>query len=138
MTTKSKTKYNYFEGTLEYFRNNRPDDYGNYSIKIKLDDDSLIKYKESGIQVTIDEENCVFFRRPDSKVINKELVELGPAIVVDTDGNELKKLPGKGSKIVAKVRSYNTVKGVGHTLDAIQVIELVPVELSLDGTHRNF
>ncbi|MBD3260584.1 MAG: hypothetical protein GF334_02730 [Candidatus Altiarchaeales archaeon] len=128
------TEYHYFKGIARYNRLRQPDDYGNYVIQVEMDEESADKYRNSGIQVAIDDENKVYFRRPDTKTINKELVELGPPMVIDTEGTKLDDLIGQGSEVVVKVRSYDTRKGVGHTLDAIQVRNLVPVE----STHGDY
>lgn len=122
----SKTQYNYFSGTLNYFQGNNPDNYGNYSVNLTLDDREA--YDKSGIQVSVGENDDVWFRRPHQKIFGSELQTLGPPRVVDKEGNDFTDLVGKGSKVIAKVRSYPTAKGIGHTLDAIQVVELVPVE----------
>lgn len=125
MTNKT-TKWHYFTGVCEYYRNKSTDNYGNYSIKIKLDD--IEQYKETGIQGKLDEDGCVWFRRPQSKLIKNELIQLGAPITIDNNGNELEELVGSDSKIEVKVRSYPTIKGVGHTLEGVKVLELVPVE----------
>ena len=125
----SETQYLYLNGTAEFARTNKSDDYGNYSVRIALDDESLEEYKKSGIQVAIEEGNMVWLRRPHSKIINKELVYLGPPRVVnDETGEDWNVLIGKGSQITVKVRAYPTQKGKGHTLDAIGIRKLVPVE----------
>lgn len=128
------TKWVYLKGTCEYYRNKTPNEYGAYSLRIKLDDPEA--YKATGIQVAMDEEDCVWFRRPKVKLIKNDLVEFGPPLTVDNspEPQPLDALVGKGSKIEAKVKYYPTAKGVGHTLEAVKVFELVPVE----GEFKNY
>ena len=135
----SKANYHYFNGTALYYRNKSADNYGNYSLKIKLDD--VNQYKESGIQCDLDDEGCVWFRRPHSKLIREELVTFGPPKTLGTEKGEdgkylpLGELVGEGSKIIAKVKSYETGNNrIGHQLEAVQVTELVPVELDNTGS----
>lgn len=128
----SKTKYYTFTGISRFSRLNTPDQYDNYSQKVEfVDSDELYRYKASGIQLTLDE-NAVFFKRPDSKIINKELFNLGSpkVFIIDDDGKEVPfdGLIGGGSKVSVRVRAYPTQKGIGHTLDEVIVHELVPVE----------
>lgn len=134
----NKTKYHYFDGTAEYTRINAPDSYGNYVIKLKMTDEEILKYEATGIQGQVGEDNTVFFRRPSRKIFNNELQELGAPELVDAEGKEMAKvLIGTGSKVTIKVTSYPTMKGTGHTLQKIQLHELVPVE-SANGEFRNF
>lgn len=130
MTNKANkdTKWHYFSGTLEYYNNKTTNDYGAYSLCMKLDD--IDEYNKTGIQVTVGEDNTVWFRRPKVKLMKGELVELGSPITLDNQESPqpLNTLIGKGSRIVAKVKSYPTQKGTGHTLEAVKVIDLVKVE----------
>ena len=133
----AKSTYNYFQGIAHYVRGKTPDAYGKYSVNIEFTDpEELKKFKDSGIQVELSPDNKTWFRRPDQKMIKNEMVTLGPPRIVDKDGNDLDVWVGAGSEVVVKVRSYNTMKGVGHTLDAIQVLNLV--EVSGSGEYRNF
>lgn len=130
------TEYHYFEGTAKFFRTRTPDEYGNYSLRIKLDD--VEAYRKTGIQCELDEEGSVWFRRPDQKMFKNELTKLGPPPTVDKDGKPINDLIGEGSKIVAKVKSYDTRVGrKGHQLEAVQVLDLVEVPGRTDGW-RNF
>lgn len=125
----SKTKYNYFKGISHFTQTNKTNAYGAYSVCIELNDPAeLEKYKASGIQVEVSPENKVWFRRPHQKLFGNELQELGPPEVIDKNNQPVTDMIGTGSDIVVKVRSYPTIKGVGHTLDAIQVLNLIKVE----------
>ncbi len=125
---KKKTNYHYFDGTALYTMTKVPNAYGNYTVKLEMDEDSMAEFLASGIQLEV-KDNAVFFKRPHQKIINDELVVLGPPSVVAMDGvTAVDDLIGTGSKVTVKVTSFDTLKGVGHTLQAIQVKELVPVE----------
>ena len=129
------TQYNYFKGIARVTQSKRPNSYGAYTVCIEFDDSSeLEKFKASGIQVDITD-NKAWVRRPHQKLIKNELVTLGPPRVVDKDGNDLNVLVGDGSEVIVKVRTYPTSKGIGHTLDAIQVLNLVEVPRS-DAYHN--
>lgn len=136
----TKTNYHYFDGIADYVRTNTPDAYGNFTVKLVMTDDEVDKYEATGIQVAVGDDNGVFFRRPHKKIINNELQDLGPPLLVDSAGEDLpdqKIMIGKGSKLTLKVTSYPTMKGTGHTLQAVQVHDLVPVK-GVNGDRRNF
>lgn len=133
----SNTTYNYFEGIAHVAQTKRPNAYGAYAVCLEFKDETeLDKYKASGIQVEVSEDNKVWFRRPHQKLIKNSLETLGPPRVVNEAGEDISDMIGTGSKVVVKVRAYPTIKGMGHTLDAIKVLELVKVELN--GTYQNF
>lgn len=133
----SNTQYNYFKGIAHVAQTKKPNSYGAFTVCLELKDEAEVeKYKKSGIQVDLSTDNKVWFKRPNQKLINRELVTLGPPRVLNTDGNDIDDLIGTGSEVVVKVRSYPTMKGTGHTLDAIQVIKLEKVERTSDGYHN--
>ena len=117
------TKYHSFSGTVEFVGTKKLDRYGNWSLRFKLDDPE--KYKKTGIQVTVDDENCVWLKRPSKKLIKDELVSFDPPLITDEEGNQITGTVGKGSKGFAMVRSYDTQKGTGHTWDGLKISELV-------------
>lgn len=120
------TKWLYFTGTCEFYRNKTTDSYGNYCLKMILDDPEA--YKASGIQVTLGEDNSVWFRRAKVKLMNNELVELGAPKTINAEEEPIDVLVGKGSRIEAKVKTFPTMKGQGHTLEGVKVFELVEVD----------
>lgn len=65
--------------------------------------------------------------------IKKELVHFGPPKVIDKDGVPVTQLLGNGSEVVIKVVVYDSKKGKGHRLEAVQVHKLVVWEGSGDG-----
>lgn len=129
-----KTVYYYFDGECKFYRSVTPDNFGNYSLRIKLND--IEEYKKSGIQGSIDDEGCVWLRRPQNKIINNELVDFGPPVTLDENEEELNLLVGEGSQVVAKVAVYDTFKGLGHRLEAVKVKDLVKVELDNTGKYN--
>ncbi len=134
----SNTQYFYFPGIARFVRSDKADQYGNYVCKIELDGDALADYRASGIQVAVDDTNAIFFRRPHQKLINGEIITLGSPEIVDAAGKPCSDMIGNGSKIVAKVKAYPTKKGKGHTLEAIQVRELVKYEGASRDPRYNF
>lgn len=137
----SETKYYTFNGTMQYNRLKSPDDYGNYTARLAFDDQSEIdRYNNSGIQVTMSEDNMVYFRRSDQKLIKKELIDFGPPKIVQLiDGQEIPfdGMIGAGSKVALRVRAYPTQKGPGHQLDEVVIKKLVPVENSNSGYYSD-
>lgn len=118
-----------------------------YTIDITLDEKSLNLFRESGCQVnsvaerkrkkgktveSSDEERTYTFRCPTEKLIKGEKRNLKP-IVLDNDNNPLGDNVGNGSMVTAKVDIYPTRMGVGHTLAAVRVDDLVPFENSVRG-----
>lgn len=133
----SETTYNYFKGIAKVAQTKKPNAYGAYTCCLQFDDENEIdKYRKSGIQAQMDEENKVWFRRPHQKLIKQNLETFGPPRVVNVAGEDIDDMIGTDSKVIVKVRSYPTMKGIGHTLDAIQVLELVKVELNRDDFHN--
>lgn len=130
------TNYHYFHGTARFVRTNKADQYGNYTCKLEMDEDTLADFNKTGIQLNVNEDNSVFFKRPHQKIFGNELTVLGAPKVVDADGKDFAEMVGNGSKVVVKVKSFNTMKGKGHTLEAIQVLEYVKPETS--STFYNF
>lgn len=125
------TRYFKFVGPCKWAKVTKPDDkYNVYSINLYLNDAMLAKYKESGIQVGVKEDDdgtYVVFRRPVQKIIKGELVELGPP-KVDYNGKPLENFIGNGSVVEVDVAVYDSLKGKGHTLQSVRVKELVVYE----------
>ena len=69
----------------------------------------------------------ISLKRPHTKMIKDAIVTLGPPTVLDKDNNEYKEQTnvGNGSTVTCKVVVYDTVKGKGHTLEAVRVDDLV-------------
>lgn len=123
------TKYFKFKGPAKWAQVYKPDEkYNNYKIQVYLDEKNKAEYIKSGIQVEIkkDEDGeYVVFRRPHAKLIKTEAVTLGPPKVEDKDRQPFTSTIGNGSLVEVDVSVYDTIKGRGHTLNAVKVIDHV-------------
>lgn len=121
------TKYVKFVGPAKWAKVYKPDDkYNVYSINLYLDAKTKESYIKSGIQGKIKEDEdgeFVSFRRPASKIIKGDLVNLGPPKVLSKDKSEFDEIIGNGSIVECDVSVYDTIKGKGHTLNAVRVID---------------
>lgn len=132
------TDYNYFHGIARAAFIKKTNDYGNYTVCLEFtDENEIAKYTKSGIQVEM-KDNKVWFRRPAQKLIKGSLEELGPPEIKNAEGQIITDDIGDGSEVVVKVRSYPTMKGVGHTMDAVRVDKLVPYDGSGKAQGYNF
>jgi hypothetical protein len=126
------TEYLYLRGKAKWPQLTKPDDkYDNFKINVYLDDESMNLFSESGIQLTpkTDEDGTyVVFRRPNYKQLKKELVHFGAPKVIDGDGAPVTVAIGNGSDVVVKIVVYDSKKGKGHRLEAVQVVNLIPYE----------
>jgi len=122
------TTTHYFTGIVRQAFLAKPDKFNNYIIGLELDGPSKAELAASGSSLearTWDGFTFVTFRRPTQKMIKQEVVKFEPPKVVDAQGQPLTKLVGKGSKAIAKVIMYPTMKGQGHRLEAVQVLDLI-------------
>jgi hypothetical protein len=122
------TTTHYFTGIVRQAFLARPDKFNNYIIGLELDDPSEAELAASGSSLkprTWEGFTFVTFRRPTQKLIKQEVVKFQPPTVLDAQGQPLTKLVGKGTKAIAKVIMYPTMKGQGHRLEAVQILELV-------------
>lgn len=143
------TKAYYFRGTCKWAKVRKPDDrFGNYTIDLYLDDESWNKYEDSGLELKVREDEdgkFLKFRRPEKKEIKGDVVHLGPPSVVfntgetDDQGRSIYEdrddnvLVGNGSVVVCRVHVYETVRGLGHTLEAVAVDDLVEYDGGVEG-----
>lgn len=126
------TQYYNFTGICKWAKVQQPDKKFNvYTIDLFMDQKNLDLFKESGIQLTIKQDPelgaYVTFRRPVAKLINGELQEYN-APRVRLDGEEYDGLIGNGSKVKVLVSVYDSIKGKGHTMLGVDILELVPYE----------
>lgn len=126
------TKYFKLTGPCKWAKLSKPDQkYNVYSINLYLDERGLKTLKESGVQLTVkqdDQGSYVVFRRPVAKLIRGDLVKFDPPKVsIQTpDGYpEYTGLVGNGSVVTCDIAVYDTIKGKGHTLQSVTVRELV-------------
>jgi len=123
----------YFSGIAKWAKVQEPQDNFDktgkeYSIDLYLNPESLALFQESELRIKLYEDEdgkYVKFRRPETKIIKEEAVELGKPKVMLNDGTEIDDLVGNGSEVVCKVSVYDTRMGKGHQLEAVRVDNLV-------------
>lgn len=125
----SKTVY--FEGKCAWAQLNKTDKFGNYSLQLYLDPDGLALFTKLGIQSSVkkdDKGSFVRFKRTPIKIVQGKPIDFGAPTVFDKDGQPLKEgiLIGNDSTVICKVKVYDTMKGVGSSLEAVQVVDLIP------------
>lgn len=128
----------YFKGTCKWAKVYEPDeDYDktskSWKIDLFMDDESFALFEESGAQLKVREdketkERYVTFKRPTRKLIKDKIEEYHKPAVVDATNSPMTAKIGNGSTVTVKVEIYNTMKGKGHTLEAVRVEELIPYE----------
>lgn len=133
----------YFEGPCAWAQLHKTDKYDNYSIQLYLDPDGLALYTKLGIQSAVKEDDkgkFVRFKRTPVKIVKQKPVDFGKPSIFDRDGNPLKEgtLIGNGSKVICKVRVYDTAKGVGCTLEAVQVVDLIEYQKTESAVSDDF
>lgn len=142
------TKIFYFTGIAMWAKVQKPDDkYGKYTLDLYLDPPSMDKFKESGLQLKVregDNGTYVRFSRAEEKFIKGDTVKMGKpeVLLLDAQSGEYATfdgLIGNGSEVVCKVAVYNTEKGMGHTLEAVAVDNLVEYNgVETDGSDYPF
>ena len=141
------TQYIYLSGIAMWPKLKTPDTKfdveGVYNLDLILDDPSMKKFKEAGIRVEMREKDgkkFVKLKRQHKKLIKGEVKTLGPPKVFDNDGNPLGDhiLIGNGSTVTCKVAVFDTMKGKGHTLEAVRVDGLIAYEKADSGEGAPF
>lgn len=126
------TKEYYFDGVVKWIK--LDDKFNRYTLDLYMDDASFKKFEASGAQKKVKEyegERYVSFARPVKKLIRGEVKDMGPPLVIDTDGKPIdnvftkSNIVGNGSNITCKVRIFDTMKGKGSELVSFRVNELV-------------
>jgi hypothetical protein len=119
----------YLTGTVKWAKVRTPDEkYNDYKVNLYPDKDSLVRIKESGLQVQPkeDEDGTFYtFRRKHEQIIKRELKVNGPPQVLSADNTEFEGLIGNGSTVTIKVIVFDTIKGKGHRLATVRVDSLV-------------
>lgn len=104
------------------------------------------KFRRTGIGLQIKQDGdggFVKFRRPLEKVIKGETVYFDPPKITVWDAEKEEFVPfteeiGNGSLIRCNVSYFQTMKGVGHRLEGITVLDHVPYEKKESvGTNTN-
>lgn len=122
------TTTHYFTGVARQLFLTRPDQFGNYTVGLELDEPSKAELAASGCTLrprSWEGFTFVTFRRPNQKLIKNQVVQFGPPGLIDANGQPVTKMVGKGSKLTVKVVVYDSMKGKGHRLDTVRVDELV-------------
>lgn len=127
------SKYISISGTFMWAKVKTPDQkFDVYTLDLYPTDEGWDKFHASGLQLKVREndegDKYVKVRRPVSKVIKGEVIDMGPPTVkvledgvyVAYDG-----LVGNGSTGIVNLRTYETTKGTGHELTAVAVDSLV-------------
>ena len=126
----------YFRGIANWAKVHKPDTkFDVFTLDLHLDAESLALYKDSGLQLELrpHEKDGLYIklRRPTTKKIKGELVEMGPPTVLIKRGEDFEPFSdniGNGSTVLVKVRVYDTQRGKGHELETVAVESLVPYE----------
>jgi hypothetical protein len=115
----------YFTGKVRYAQTAQVDKYGRYGVNLILNAADIDKYKASGIQRQIkqtDQGPSVEFSRYPAKISRDgKPMQFGPVRIVDKNGEETDLHPQKEDEVVCKVTVYDTEKGKGCILEAIQL-----------------
>jgi hypothetical protein len=134
----------YLSGVIYWAKVDKPDPkYGNYTLDLFLDDESMQKFKLSGLGLKIrpakdGEGEFIKLRRAQDKIYNGSKKDLGPPALKIQDGVDDAGEPifvdlgdrkiGNGSTGICKIRVYDTDKGKGHELLAVAVTSLIEYE----------
>lgn len=130
----------YFRGIAEWAKVHKPDEkFQVYTIDLFLDRPSQKLFKDSHLQLELREDKpdkgvYVKFRRPETKLVKKEVISVGPpTVLIRKEGTE-DYIPfsdpiGNGSEVTIKVSVFDTMKGKGHQLEVVAVEELIPYSL---------
>lgn len=131
------TKYYSFTGVTKWVNGQygglfEPDPkYGNFSVILYPDPKSWDRFKQSGLALeprTDEDGDSIRFRRPEQKLMKKELVKFGRPKVFFKEGIEPTRDIGNGSTIEVNVAVYDTGQGKGHRLESVRVLDLVKYE----------
>ena len=108
-----------------------PDEFrGSKNYKVQLYDVDEDAWKATGVQTKPKEDKegdkLYLLKRPDSRVIQNELVQFGPIEVVDEEGEDVsKKLIGNGSEAEVHFITYDTSMGKGHRVNKVVVTNMI-------------
>ena len=134
------TQVHKLKGKLKWAKNlTQPDEFrGSTNYKVNIYDIDEDEWKKIGVQTRPREDKegdkLYLLKRPDSKVINKELVPFGPITVVDTEGNDLSDtLIGNGSEAIVEFITYDTSMGKGHRVNKVTVTNLIEYSPPVEG-----
>lgn len=131
------------EGEAVFSRVYRPGgDFNNFAVTLSVIKEEAKKIKELGLNPRKGKEGDILFTVSRKKMNNFGEVNK-PPIVVDAAKNPMTELIGRGSKVKVQINVYEYKKfggGIAAELEAVQVVDLVPVERSEEtsnGLHFN-
>jgi len=120
----------YLRGTCLWPSFTETDKFGNYSVNLLLDDDSLAIFRnlKTKAKAKLDEKTgkqvIKIARKKTRTLKDGTIAENGPVKVLDKDGNPHPDNIGNGSVVVCKLSVYDTTAGRGMRLEAVMVEEL--------------
>ena len=129
----------YLRGRFEWCKLNKPDPkFDVYTLDFYPDEDALGVIDAEKVQLKQregKEGTYIKLRRPVTKKSKNELIDMGPPQVFlskeDGTHEPFTGNVGNGSTGIAKIRIYDTVKGVGHELISVMVESLVVYDESV-------
>lgn len=128
------SKYYFFSGVAKWAKLDKPDQkYGFYGIDVYLDEGSMQKFDESGLNLKMKTDeggSYVTFRRDPEKLLDG-MAEKPEKLIFDKEVSKyvsFDKAIGNDSLVTVKVQVYDSQKGKGHRLEAVAVENLVPYE----------
>ena len=131
-----------------------------WTLNLVLDEDQWEVFNESGLQLKRKEGpdgDSIQLRRPVKKLFNDTVVNFTAPVIINKDGEWIRyfvdsegenvfswdktksaepKMIGKnplvtnGSTVIARIAVYDTMKGKGHRLESIQIIDEAPSTLT--------
>jgi len=131
-----------------------------WTLNLVLDEDQWEVFEESGLQLKRKSGpggDFIQLRRPVKKLFNDTVVNFTAPVIIDEDGKWIRyfvdnngdnvfswdknksaepKMVGKnmlitnGSTVTARVAVYDTMKGKGHRLESVQIIDMAPAEMT--------
>lgn len=126
------TRIVYLTGEASWAHVHRLNNYGKYSIDLKLNEESQKIFDTLGLKQKVRENGTVSFRRdPDGTIWDNGVQKLaGPPRVITADGKTLTDNIGDGSTVTIKLVTYpynnKFGKGTGSRLDVVCVDKFIP------------
>lgn len=132
------SKIVYLSGKAKWCRLKKPDKFGNWSIQLYPDTESLARFQTLNLKNEVNEDDdgkFIYLRRPVSKLMKGRVVEFTAPEVLDADGQPTDVNIGNGSDVTVKLTVYSgsSPRGsyVGSRMEAIRIdklVEFVPQE----------
>lgn len=157
-----KTEVIELTGIANWAKLYKPDEFRGairWTLALDLDEASVEKYKEYGIQQKLKDGKTFNPRRDTTRTFKGKVVNFTPPVIFDKNGEVLVKyvnsagkavfsyegeaptrvgepvLIGNGSLVAVKVSVYPTSMGVGNRLEAVKILDLITYESPTGGTN---